>query len=119
MMNFWSCVIHFIELISGQGDYLSKAQIETRLAQELAAWQEAVADGMVIVWAAGNDRDNNVSIRAGLPAYFENLKPGWLAVVAVGPDGSEPTYTNRSGISSEWCITAPYRWSQLVRFMFR
>ena len=77
---------------------LSKAQIETRLAQELAAWQEAVADGMVIVWAAGNDRDNNVSIRAGLPAYFENLKPGWLAVVAVGPDGSEPSYTNRCGV---------------------
>jgi hypothetical protein len=86
---------------------LSKAQIETRLAQELAAWQEAVADGMVIVWAAGNDRDNNVSIRAGLPAYFENLKPGWLAVVAVGPDGSEPSYTNRCDVSSEWCVTAP------------
>ncbi|MGC6516572.1 MAG: S8 family serine peptidase, partial [Candidatus Puniceispirillaceae bacterium] len=41
---------------------LSKSVIAGALGAELPAWQKAVADGMVMVWAAGNDGDDEVSV---------------------------------------------------------
>ena len=79
---------------------ISKREIETKLPRELAAWQSAVNSGMVMVWAAGNQRDNEVSARGGLPHYFSSLRPGWLTVVSSGASGTEPGYTNRCGISA-------------------
>lgn len=86
---------------------ISRGEIETTLPRELAAWQSAVNSGMVIVWAAGNQRDNQVSVRAGLPYYFSSLRRGWLTVVSSGASGTEPVYTNRCGLAANWCITAP------------
>ena len=87
---------------------LSPETIETALNSELAAYRNiTTSDGPVIVWAAGNGSDNNVSIRGGLPYYFPELKANWLTVVAVDLNGEEPSYTNRCGVSSDWCITAP------------
>ncbi len=86
---------------------ITKSEIETELPRELAAWQSAVNSGMVMVWAAGNQRDNEVSVRAGLPHYFSSLRPGWLTVVSSGASGTEPVYTNRCGISANWCLAAP------------
>jgi len=74
---------------------LPKQTISTALGAELDAWKDAVSHGQVMVWAAGNDRDDEVSVRAGLPYYFPELQKGWLAVVSAGPDGIEPGYTNR------------------------
>jgi len=86
---------------------LPKSSISSQMPDELNAWQRAVSGGMVMVWAAGNDGENNVSVRAGLPYHYSNLKRGWLAVVAAGPDGRETRYTNRCGVSADWCLTAP------------
>lgn len=84
------------------------ATIESSLEEELNAYRSAAtADGPVLVWAAGNGSDNNVSVRSGLPYYFPELEQNWLAVVAVDQNGQEPSYTNRCGISAEWCVTAP------------
>ncbi len=86
---------------------ISRSEIEAELPRELAAWQSAVSSGMVMVWAAGNQRDNQVSVRAGLPYYFSSLRPGWLTVVSSGASGTEPVYTNRCGLAASWCLTAP------------
>ena len=86
---------------------LSKSAVGASLGAELSAWQSAVGQGMVMVWAAGNNGDDQVSIRAGLPAYYHDLRKGWLAVVSVDSNGKEPRYTNRCGVASSWCITAP------------
>ena len=86
---------------------VSKAVIISALGAELGAWETAVEEGQVMVWAAGNDRDSQVSVRAGLPHYFSHLRSGWLAVVAADTEGVEPSYTNRCGLAASWCITAP------------
>lgn len=89
-------------------DDLAQSVLENSLRGELAAYRSAAtATGPVIVWAAGNGGDNQVSARSGLPHYFPELEDNWLTVVAVGPDGLEPTYTNRCGIAEDWCLTAP------------
>ena len=86
---------------------LSKSSVTSSLGSELSAWRSAVSGGMVMVWAAGNDGDEQVSIRAGLPYYHRDLAKGWLAVVSVDEDGKEPRYTNRCGVSANWCLAAP------------
>jgi hypothetical protein len=86
----------------------SAFSIQHRLSQELVAYRRrASANGPMMVWAAGNGGATEVSIRGGLPHYFPELKDNWLTVVAVDQNGREPTYTNRCGLSSEWCLTAP------------
>ena len=86
---------------------VSKNVIISALGAELDSWQDAVDDGHVMVWAAGNDRDSQVSVRSGLPYHFPSLQPGWLAVVSSGLSGSEPVYTNRCGLAQDWCLAAP------------
>ena len=56
---------------------LSKSSVTSSLGTELSAWRSAVSGGMVMVWAAGNDGDEQVSIRAGLPYYHRDLAKGW------------------------------------------
>ncbi len=86
---------------------VSKSVVSNALGAELGAWKNAVKQGQVMVWAAGNDRDAQVSVRAGLPHHFPELTSGWLAVVAADVAGVEPSYTNRCGLAASWCITAP------------
>ena len=86
---------------------LSKSSVTSSLGAELNAWKNAVNDGMVMVWAAGNDGDEQVSIRAGLPYYHSQLTKGWIAVVSVDENGKEPRYTNRCGVAAHWCLAAP------------
>ncbi|MGC6518132.1 MAG: S8 family peptidase, partial [Candidatus Puniceispirillaceae bacterium] len=86
---------------------LSKSVIAGALGAELPAWQKAVADGMVMVWAAGNDGDDDVSVRAGLPYHYPELRDGWLAVTSLDDDDTEPRYSNRCGLARDWCVAAP------------
>ena len=86
---------------------LSKSVISSSLGAELPAWQAAVDDGMALIWAAGNEGDDDVSIRAGLPYHFSGLRKGWLAVVSLDPDGKELRHTNRCGVAKKWCLAAP------------
>ena len=81
--------------------------ISSVLPRELSAWSGAVGAGMVMVWAAGNEAGDEVSVRAGLPYYYSHLRSGWLTVVSSGAAGTEPYYTNRCGLAADWCITAP------------
>jgi subtilisin family serine protease len=73
----------------------------------LSQTQSSIDAGVVFVWAAGNDAFTEVSARAGLPYYFPDMKKGYLSVVALDTDGTESSYTNRCGVSADWCISAP------------
>ena len=85
----------------------SRSATKSVLGNELGAWQKAVKAGMVMVWAAGNEGDDQVSVRAGLPYHYGDVKKGWLAVVSFDPNGKEPRYTNRCGVARDWCLAAP------------
>ena len=98
--NSWASIYEITDL--------SASTIQSAISSELSAYRKSsTAQGPVMVWAAGNGSDNNVSIRSGLPYYFPELKANWLTVVSVDLDGVEPVYTNRCGVSAEWCLTAP------------
>lgn len=87
---------------------IPKSSLDQILRQELQSYfQIAHAEGPIMVWAAGNDSDDQVSIRSGLPYHYPGLRQNWLTVVAADQNLREPRYTNRCGVAQAWCITAP------------
>ena len=81
--------------------------VSASVRNELPAWKQAVKNGKVIVFAAGNNVRNQPSIHSGLPAHDPNLTKGWLAVVAVDSNQQETIYSNRCGLAADWCLAAP------------
>ena len=81
--------------------------VSASVRNELPAWKQAVKNGKVIVFAAGNNGRNQPSIHSGLPAHDPNLTKGWLAVVAVDSNQQETIYSNRCGLAADWCLAAP------------
>ena len=112
-------------------DDYSEADLRATLGNAIAAAAQAdAAEKTILVWAAGNDHNedctagtdhcvggaiNAVSpeILAGLPARIPELRGHALAVVAVGQDSDGDGYpdiasfSNRCGIAADWCIAAP------------
>lgn len=66
-----------------------------------------VANGGVLVFAAGNSGRANPSAEAGIPEQVADLEAGWIVVMAVDLNGNEPIFTNRCGVASDYCIAAP------------
>jgi hypothetical protein len=75
--------------------------------QSIAAYQNFVARGGVVVFAAGNDGQSQVSLWAGLPYRFSGIESGWLAVMAVDAAGNRASYSNACGVAKAWCLAAP------------
>lgn len=76
----------------------------------IAAFQNYVANGGVVVWSTGNDTVTTQlqpGNEAGLPYRISGLQVGWLAVTSVGSDGVIPNYANRCGVAAAWCLAAP------------
>lgn len=86
---------------------VTAAQINAEIPNSVSALQRYVAEGGVVVFAAGNDGYTQASYQAGLPYRISGLENGWLAVIAVDPNGNETMYTNRCGVAANWCLAAP------------
>ena len=86
---------------------VSEALIRASNPLTISAYQNYVARGGVVVFAAGNNYATQPSIQAGLPYRISGLQAGWLAVMAVDPSGNETLYTNRCGVAKAWCLAAP------------
>lgn len=84
---------------------VTKAWINSKY--DIDAYRLAVSNGKIVVFAAGNSGYANVGVEAGLPYYFPELKPLWVAVVAVDETGNIASYSERCGVASGWCIAAP------------
>ncbi len=86
---------------------VNAAFVQANFPLELAAYQNAIGNDRIIVFAAGNDGFIDPSIHAGLPLLFPELEGLWVAAMAVDLNGNEPLYTNRCGVAAAWCIAAP------------
>lgn len=97
--NSWGTGVSIVDV--------SKSDIETDTPNMLAAWQDATAAGVAIVFAAGNDGFDDVSQEAGAPLYFPELRSLWLAVGSVDGSGTISAFSNRCGVAIDWCLVAP------------
>jgi Subtilase family len=86
---------------------VSSATLNSSIPLTISAYQNYVANGGVVVFATGNDYGTQPSYQAGLPYRISGIQAGWLAVMAVDPNGNETAYTNRCGVAKAWCLAAP------------
>lgn len=86
---------------------LSQAELESSMGLSITAWREAVAQGAIVVWAAGNDGLSNPGAFASLPTYWSDLLSGWVVAVSVDSSGVISSFSNLCGSAADWCIAAP------------
>ena len=71
-------------------------------------YQHVVKTGnIMMVWAAGNDGYSNPSFPNGICIYDDEIKENCVIVASLGTDGKIASYSNRCGIASNYCISAP------------
>ena len=92
------------------GNY-SEEQLKNKADEIIKFYEEAIENGSLFVWAAGNKPLYGVDFEAGLPYYNRKLQKGWIAVVGVKvkPDGTITDYPNRlahAGGAAYWSIAA-------------
>lgn len=85
----------------------SAAQLLQSMPQLIQASRAYVANGGVVVFAAGNDGASQPAVHAGLPHRITGIQPGWLAVVAIDGSGALASYSNSCGVAAAWCLAAP------------
>ena len=82
-------------------------QLQPSMRSMIDASRWYVANGGVVVFAAGNAGAAQPAIEAGLPHLVTGIRAGWLAVVAVDGSGMLAGYSNRCGVAAAWCLAAP------------
>ena len=86
---------------------LTAEQLHASMPQMIEASRAYVANGGVVVFAAGNAGASQPAVQAGLPHRITGIQPGWLAVVAIDGSGALAAYSNRCGVAAAWCLAAP------------
>ncbi|MFZ5657452.1 MAG: autotransporter domain-containing protein [Pseudomonadota bacterium] len=67
----------------------------------------SLRDGMLQVWAAGNNYGEIAGIYATLPRWQPELEPYWLSVVNLSWEGGLDASSSICGQTAQWCVTAP------------
>ena len=85
----------------------SEATLRAAIPNTILAAKNAVDNGTLFVFAAGNDGAYHSNLWGGLGYRISELTDAWLTVVSVDPNNKETNYTNRCGIAASICVTAP------------
>ena len=88
-------------------NYYTESSLRAWRPKTIAALRAAQLNGTVFVFATGNNKASNPKMFASLPYRITELANEWLAVIAVDPNLKETLYTNRCGVASDFCVTAP------------
>ncbi|WP_298243610.1 S8 family serine peptidase [uncultured Bradyrhizobium sp.] len=87
-------------------DYTPAAAV-AELPKFAAAAQTAVANGALLIFATGNEKQPSPDILAGMPKVVSGIQNGWLAVGAVDANNVTTWYSNACGSAAAWCLVAP------------
>lgn len=101
---------------TGQITDYSKEQIKNTFPKFINALRDS--NETIFVWSAGNYNGilgadgvtveaSNPGILSGLGYYFPELAANNVAVVAINKDGTIADFSNRCGVTKDFCIAAP------------
>lgn len=85
----------------------TSSDIRTQAPLSLTALKAAQDNGTLFVFASGNNADTESNLIGGIPYLVPELKDAWLVVTALDADLDETIYTNRCGVASDFCVSAP------------
>ncbi|MDC1067012.1 S8 family serine peptidase [Alphaproteobacteria bacterium] len=94
---------------------VTNSYVTSTYSQSIAALKSAQSNGTLFVFAAGNNGLGSVALGgasqpnllSGIPYHDSDLAGAWLVVVAVDPTLTETKYTDRCGLTYDFCVTAP------------
>ena len=84
----------------------TEAGLRALLPNTITAMRAAQNNGTIIIYASGNDTQNQVGYFGGLPYHITELANEWLVVTSVDSAGTEAYYSNRCGVAYDLCVTA-------------
>ena len=67
----------------------------------------ALEEDALLVFAAGNDARSQVSSTSGLPYLFPDMETKWLTVVSSDHFDELSSFSNKCGVASNFCLSAP------------
>ena len=105
--NSWGYVGHYIDGRKYYRGRWSNYNINSFLSDDevYGYLNQGLQNGLVNVFASGNDSYINPGIMSGLPVIYPQLKDLWICVISCDQDGKEAYYSNRAGIAHLWSIT--------------
>ncbi len=90
------------------------ADAEALWPRTLEAFRYVTERDVLMVMAAGNASQPSTGVIAGIPYLFPEFERNWLAVAALDVMGFLADYSNRCGVSMDWCVSAPgFAWSTI------
>lgn len=89
-------------------DFGSRQELENFLGTStIQAFDNAAANDLLIVAAAGNDSFGQVSAVAGVPVLLPEYDGYFIAVTATDSSNVIAYYANRCGVAMDFCLAAP------------
>jgi len=85
----------------------SKSAWEGTYNTSINSYKTLQTNGIINVWASGNNSRANPNFEAGMPYYWSGTADVWIAVMGIDTDGNEYQSGNRCGVAAAWCIAAP------------
>ena len=103
MNNSWA-------LIQIRGPRLSPGDLLT--PEGIGILRDTVRTGVSIVFATGNDGEQESQLLARIPVDFPEMQGNWIAVTALNAasdlqSANLASYANRCGTAMNWCLAAP------------
>ena len=85
----------------------SKSYWTTFYSSYINTISAAVENDALLVFAAGNDGRSEVSSTSGLPYLFPEWEAKWITVASSTTSNGLSSFSNRCGVVSSFCVTAP------------
>lgn len=85
----------------------SKSYWTTFYSSYINTISAAVENDALLVFAAGNDGRSEVSSTSGLPYLFPEWEAKWITVASSTNSNGLSSFSNRCGVVSSFCVTAP------------
>ena len=92
------------------GDLMYNDVVAPIYDQYMLGFEKIAANNVIAVMAAGNESQNNPGLFNGIPlleVFSSSLKNLFVTVVATDSSGKLASYSNKCGVTKEYCIAAP------------
>lgn len=94
-----------------EGGFVDRAELDDfidlmQFRPAMDAIEQAVADDTILVFANGNEGHSHAQTVAGLPYFYPELRPNFIAVTSMTATGEHNDMTNKCGVAASWCVMA-------------
>lgn len=87
--------------------HYTRSDVETKFPVTISLARDAVAAGVLMVFAAGNESQPNPDVLAAMPYLVPELEKNWLVAVNLDSNNQIAADSDRCGVAKNYCLAAP------------